>query len=172
MALLLNAGADASGQEHADSTPLNMAISMESLEMVTLLLAAGANPHCKCGTMLILVILTGSTKIIELLLNAGANVTMQAGTVGTALGAVVILAREDLLLDAGADATPRNPRGQSVLTSASMLGDIRIMGLLTAKQGLSIGRDLDLKPYPLITSVEIPLLVIIISISCVDFLII
>jgi len=115
---MLDAGADPNLANRYDLRPLTLAVEQEDLDMIELLLAAGADasvPDAAGEPLLFGPARTGNLRIARALLDAGVGVDARDAAFGQT--ALMIAARSNqpavarLLLDRGADATLQTPAG-------------------------------------------------------------
>lgn len=143
--MLIEAGADVNKPVALDPdgtaivTPLSMAATQGYHEIVTLLLAAGAELNCPlnaCGeTALIYAVRKGSTETVNILLNAGAKqpvIFMGETPLSIALEAEHATIVK-LLLDAGAAEAHSSDADASPLYIAAMKGNLRLATLLVQR---------------------------------------
>lgn len=125
-------------------TPLEYALRMENIELVRVLLSAGAQVNatfstrtCGIKTPLQLAISTGKRELINILLVAGAKADVEDEDEGSALH---IAARHgnievvQLLISAGADVNSMTEYGWTALHEAVEYGDITIVKLLISAE--------------------------------------
>jgi ankyrin repeat protein len=138
--ILIDAGADVNARlPKSGDTPLTLPLyyKQDSSEVVTLLLAKGANPNTTNSvgrSALMLATFGQPSSVLKALLQAGANVNAQDRNGNTALMAAV----EDnnveavkLLLKAHADRALRNKDGQTALSIATSGNHPEVIQLLT-----------------------------------------
>jgi len=134
---LLAAKIDVNTLDVDGSTALHWAAQRDSLELVDLLLAAGANPKVASRynvTPLFLACINGNAMIIDRLLKAGVDVNSTAEEGETALMTASLTGKPDavkLLLNHGANVDARDPaRGQTALMWAASEGNAAAAELL------------------------------------------
>jgi ankyrin repeat protein len=125
---LLQQGVNPNGLSgYRGSTALVHAVARGDVEMVRLLLDAGADPDQRGGghTPLGLAALRGHTRVAGLLLKAGANPNLKSGDGNTPLAAAAAMNRPAVLatlLAAGADPALFNREGRTALSVAALEG--------------------------------------------------
>jgi ankyrin repeat protein len=132
--LLLNAGADANALTDSQETPLHSAASGSAdPEVLSTLLAKGANPNAKCDlgdTALALILKNSRRKLnrdqaVEVLLKAGAGPNELDGfgqsPLELAIEKQALIKTIDLLIRSGANVNARNAYGESLLEVAQRL---------------------------------------------------
>jgi uncharacterized protein len=144
---LIAAKTDVNGADVDGSTALHWAAQRDSVDLVDLLLGAGANPKVASRyniTPLYLASMNGNAAIIERLLKAGADVNGTAEEGETALMTASLTGKPDaikVLLDHGADVQVKDPsKGQTALMWAASEGNTAAVELL-----LNAGADLKAK---------------------------
>ena len=136
--LLINAGADASVTNDYGVTPLYLACTNGSAEVVAPLLDAGADPEARTAgeTALMTAVRTGSVDIVELLIANGADLDATQRESGQTLlmtaAAEMHPAVVRILLARGADVHARSVVGFTPLTFAARAGDLESVKLLIA----------------------------------------
>ena len=138
---LLKRKANVNGAQGDGMTALHWAAYRDDVEMMKLLLAAGANVHAvtRVGAIppLLLACANGNPAALELLLKAGANPNSTNANGTTALMIAAASGNSDavkLLLDEGADANMREAaHGQTALMFAASLNRAAVIKLLLAR---------------------------------------
>ncbi|MEZ0225107.1 MAG: ankyrin repeat domain-containing protein [Alphaproteobacteria bacterium] len=137
---LIADGAKPDNKAYRSDNALNHAIDNGNLEMVKLLLAAGADPNVNAGYSAVTPFLNaadkGNTDIVAALVEAKADVNAQDGRGSTALIYASNAKNRPLvnyLLEKGANVDLRNNSGWSPLFYAARGGDTDIIGKLLAK---------------------------------------
>jgi uncharacterized protein len=136
---LLASKIDVNATDVDGSTALHWASQRDNLEIVNLLLVAGANPKISSRyniTPLYLAAVNGSPAVIERLLKAGVDANSVAKDGETALMTASLTGKPDavkVLLDRGADVGVKDPaKGQTALMWAASEGNAATVELLLA----------------------------------------
>jgi len=131
----INFQTDYNDDDNDDKTVLIYAIESNRLDIIKLLIDAGADINIEVGnnTALMNASERGRIEIVKFLINAGANVNLQTNNNWTALmiaswtGYIEIV---KLLIEAGANVNLQNDYNETALTLASNRGHIEIVKLL------------------------------------------
>jgi ankyrin repeat protein len=146
---LIEAGADVNkrNREEPHETPLFRAVFNENLEVVEILLNAGADPNIAIDdgtTPLMVAAAHGVTEIVRKLIQKGANVNAKDSRGGTALmDAVGDLELLQMLVEAGADVGAVDNFGQTVLHHAVALDSVEEVAFLLEKGAALNPRDFE-----------------------------
>ena len=152
----------------AKNTALHIASRKGYVELVSMLLAAGADVNAKDiygNTALIVASQNGHTEIVAMLLAARADVNIKSDFGGTALMLASLRGHTEIvakLLEKGADVNAENNYGQTALSLASLNGHTDIVKLLKQylilpvvqkhlerqQNRLQLGRVMDSKKMP------------------------
>jgi len=134
---LITAKTDVNGTDVDGSTALHWAVQRDNVELVDLLLGAGANPKIASRyniTPLYLACMNGNAAVIERLLEAGADANGTAEDGETALMTAALTGKPDaikVLLDHGADIHAKDPsKGQTALMWAASEGNSAAVEIL------------------------------------------
>jgi ankyrin repeat protein/mRNA-degrading endonuclease RelE of RelBE toxin-antitoxin system len=146
---LLKDGADPNSMyavNEMGSTPLHIATSHDSLEMVKLLVEHGADMEARDhqgNTPFFFACVPKENSIMEYMLDQGANINMRTAQGGTALGMACYngdLKKVTLLLNKGVDINLANNQGKTALHAACKNKTPQIVNLLLAR-----GADINAK---------------------------
>ena len=141
---LVAGGCDVSEKAGYFGCPLAVAARFKHKDVVSCLLAAGADPNlsydARYGTVLQSACVGGDAGVVMLLLEAGAKINIQCGFYNTAVQAAMSNGHMDvarLLISRGADLNLESAGGSTLHTAASK-GDVAMVSLL-----LSAGHDVN-----------------------------